>query len=115
MGTLQVDVTQDNGASIVRLRGDGGAGRAATLDAAVTRVCATRPRLVVLDLTELAYIASLCMGSLVALRRAIGSHGGSVRIAGASGDVALALRRAKLDAIMPMHESVAECVSAAQI
>jgi anti-anti-sigma factor len=113
MATLNIDVAEVGQAQVVTLTGEGSAANAMSLEMAVTRLCAVRPRAVVLDLSRLAYIASLCMGCLVALRRSITSHGGTVRIAGASDEVATAMRRAKLDLILPMDQTIAESLAAA--
>jgi anti-sigma B factor antagonist len=108
VGTLEVETAETDHAVVVAIRGDAGATNADLLDAAVLRLSAMRPRLVVLDLSQTTLIASLCIGSLVALRRGIVAHGGAVRIAGASPLIDLTLRRAKLDLIFPMHATVAE-------
>ncbi|MGB7159693.1 MAG: STAS domain-containing protein [Tepidisphaeraceae bacterium] len=111
MPALDVQAAQTDDAVIVALKSDAGAANADALDAAVLRLSAMRPRLVVLDLSQTTLIASLCIGSLVALRRGIVAHGGTVRIAGASPLIDLTLRRAKLDLIFPMHATVAESLA----
>ncbi len=111
MSTLNVEIAEADGAVVVRVVGEGSAANARALETSVTRLCAMRPRLVVLDLSQLSFIASLCMGCFVALRRGITAHGGTVRIAGATPEVALALRRAKLDVILPLDVDVASSVA----
>ena len=112
MVTLNLDIVQTEQAVLVTFNGDGSAANAQVMEMAVTRLCALRPRTIVLDFANLKYIASLCMGCLVALRRSVTAHGGTVRIAAATDDVALALRRAKLDLIFPLDATVAESLAA---
>jgi anti-anti-sigma factor len=112
MSELQVSLAVVGEVTVVALVGEGAAGNVRQLETAITRLSAVRPRTVVLDLTRLSFVASLCMGCFVALHRSIATHGGMVRIAGVNEEVATALRRAKLNAIFPMDATVCDAVAA---
>jgi len=108
MSTLDFEIgpVEGTNTTVLKLVGDGAAANVSTLEKAVTRVCAMRPHAVVLDLSGLTFIASLCMGCFVALRRSIAAHGGTVRLAAPNEQVATALSRAKLDAFIPTDATI---------
>ncbi|HEY1921964.1 MAG TPA: STAS domain-containing protein [Tepidisphaeraceae bacterium] len=78
------------------------------LEATFTRLSAQRPKLVVLDLAGVTFISSLGMGSMLAFRRGLSSHGGQVRLAAVQPLVLDAFRRAHLYEVFSFHPTVAE-------
>jgi anti-sigma B factor antagonist len=82
MSELRIDVTETGQGFVVRLGGEGGYLAAGALQAPLTRLMARRPALVVFDLAELAFVASLLLGVLVGFRRTSARHGGQVRLTG---------------------------------
>ena len=66
------------------------------------------PRKMIVDLTQLTFISSLAMGKLIAARKSVRKHGGTVILAAPSPLVNEALRRARLHDIFPIASSVDE-------
>ncbi|HEX4796743.1 MAG TPA: STAS domain-containing protein [Humisphaera sp.] len=112
METLEIEVINHTGAIVVCLRAEMGLKMDAT-EIAFNRVAAQRPPLVVVDLAGLAFISSLGMGLLVALRGGTRHHS-LVRLACASGLVLDALRRAKLTELFELFDSVDLALAAAK-
>jgi anti-sigma B factor antagonist len=71
-----------------------------------------KPKLVVLDLSRLGFIASAGMGAMIAFRRDLGKVGGEVRLAAIKPQVREALRRALFERIFQMYETVDAALSA---
>lgn len=94
----------DDGAVIVRLRGEVGPRQADRLDAALSQISEARPRLVVVDLSGLVFLSSLGMGALLAFRHALARRGGHVRLRGAREEVRLTLRRSHLHKIFEIED-----------
>jgi anti-sigma B factor antagonist len=112
MQALSIDVQQRPGATIIRLIGDAGLKGADTLERHATRLSTLRPPLLILDLSELTFIGSLAIGSLVALAHGIKMHGGLTRIAVPEGDVSTALLRCGLDRVIPIVPTLAAALAA---
>lgn len=102
---------------------------AATVDAGpklqmkLTFAVASHPRNVVLDMSELEILTSLCIGELVSFRKATlagrpGEHDGDghppglVAIAGASELINKSLRFTRLDQLFPLYPDVASALAA---
>lgn len=112
-GTLQVlEETLPLGL-VVRLEGSASMHQVQVLEREMNRLAAGRPKLIILDLTRLEFIASLAMGQIVALNRTIKRFGGRVLIAGASDSVAKSFRHARLDTLMPMFATRDEAIAGA--
>jgi anti-sigma B factor antagonist len=107
MSGLQVEIdARPDGAVVVSLIGSADIAGAEALDRQLTPLCARHPKHVVFDLRRLEFISSLCMGALVSFGRGCHGWGGAVFLTGARDPVATALRRARLDRVLPMRESV---------
>lgn len=81
------------------------------LDKEFERLNADRHGLVVLDLSNMTFIGSLGMGSLLNLRKASAVHGGTVRLAAPQPLVADALRRVRLHEVFDIHDTVASAIA----
>ena len=82
MSSLHIKILETSEAVVVRLAGDAGFKAVETLDLPLRRIVAAKPALVVFDLSELFFAASLFLGSLVNFRRGITYGGGKVQLAG---------------------------------
>jgi anti-anti-sigma factor len=101
---LEVEVRSTEEGPVVQLRGEAGIHEASVLEAALLPLVAKRPECVTFDLTQLRFIASLAMGTLVSFRRAAVRAGIRVRLApGLHSEVREALERARL---MELFETV---------
>lgn len=105
MSELALEMQQQNDAVIVKMAGDAAVGSVAEIERLFLRIQAMHPRLVVLDLTALDFIASIGMGTLVSLKRAVERSGGSVRLAGVNDNVMAALQRSRLDQAFEIHDT----------
>lgn len=68
---LQVNVTRNGDVTLVTLKGDADLAAADMLNNALLPIAATRPAHVIMDFSGLAFISSLAIGELVALRRGL--------------------------------------------
>ena len=93
---------------VVRLEGSASFNNLDRLQFALVRLVARRTPLVVLDLSELTFIASLAMGILVTFRRDIERWGGRVRVAGARPEIYEALQVAGLTEVFEFCTTVEE-------
>jgi anti-anti-sigma factor len=107
-----VGVSEAGGAVVVRLEGEARVMEVARLQMPFMRLVVRRVPLVVLDLTDLAFLSSLAIGALVGLRRDLGRFGGRVRIAGARAAVAEALEATNLFALFESCATVEEALAA---
>jgi anti-anti-sigma factor len=99
VSTLAVKVSEDDGATIVVLRGDGGVPNVDVLTRALLPLTARHPKVVIFDLAELTFISSLLMGELVQFHRGLTRHGGKVRLIAPQEEVLKALQHARLDLV----------------
>jgi anti-anti-sigma factor len=81
MSALRVKIYRASEAVVVRLEGEAGIKAADALQAPLQRILGVRPSLVVFDLAELQFMASLFLGTLVNFRRGIAYYGGKVQLA----------------------------------
>jgi anti-sigma B factor antagonist len=99
-------------ALVVHLSGSAGVTAADELDRAARLIKVQRPRRLVVDLAGLSFIASLGLGLLVALSSAVRAEGGSIQIAAPRPFIADAIKRCRLDRLLPMHENVDAAITA---
>jgi anti-anti-sigma factor len=69
-------------------------------------VGARRPQAVVIDLSQLTFMSSLAMGVILAFRRNVLAHGGRVKVAAVQPLVLDSFRRARLDKVFDLVDSV---------
>ncbi|MBL8764487.1 MAG: STAS domain-containing protein [Phycisphaerae bacterium] len=106
MAAFSIDETTVGAATVVRLIGSADLSGQAILEHEVNRLAAVHPTLVVLDFSQLTFIASLAVGQLVMLQHAIRRRGGHVRLANPTDDVRTVLVRCKLTDLLPIYPSV---------
>ena len=107
MANLQVQVvTRTDGPVVVSLIGQADIAGASVLERHLTFLSASHPRFVVFDMSELAFISSLAMGTLMQFRRGSQSWGGTITLAAAQPAVAGMFKHAALDKLLPMMDSV---------
>jgi anti-sigma B factor antagonist len=92
--------------AIVRVSGDAGLANVARLEAELTNVASNRLPLVIIDLTDLTFIASRGMGVLVSFHRRMSLQKGHVRVAAPKSRVRDALEIARLNTVLDMYESL---------
>jgi anti-anti-sigma factor len=91
---------------VVRIAGDAGLQSVDVLQAHLNRLAAKRDPLVVFDLSELRFISSLAMGTLMEFSRGMARNGCSVRLAALQPLVFKALQHARLDTVLELRASV---------
>src|SRR5262249_32051577 len=96
MAALQVQTIESPQGVVVRLQGEAGYLDADTLHLPLMSLLAQRPALVVFDMEQLAFVASVVMGALVRFRRSQLHHGGKVILAALQPSVLESLRVARL-------------------
>ena len=80
----------------------------------LSRVLDAKPEVVVLDLTDLAFISSMGMGTLVNFRNGAGKVGGTVKLAALKPLLAESFRRARLTEMFQIYETVDAALEAAK-
>jgi len=76
------------------------------LVSALQTVGTRKPQNVVVDLSQLSFMSSLAMGVILAFRRNILAHGGKVRVAAVQPLVLDSFRRARLDKVFDLADSL---------
>jgi len=103
---------QPQGVVVVSLKGSGDLDGLATLEKELMTLSSNRPAYTVFDFSGLTFIASLSIGAIMNFRRAAMGWGGKVAVAEANELIATALHRVRIDAVLPMFDSVAKAVAA---
>lgn len=112
MKSLNVQIIPHPQATIVALQGSADIAGTSDLDRALTVLSAQHPTQLVFDLSELKFISSLGMGLLIRFAHGMQSRGCSMRLAAAQPMVSEALRRMRMEAILPMFAGVEEAMPA---
>ena len=86
--TLTYAIEERENAVIISLQGAANVGQTAVLDQCTMRAQAYRKPLFVLDLTNLTFISSIGIGSLLTMKRSAERHGAKFRVAGVQGHLA---------------------------
>ena len=76
------------------------------IDLKLTAATATRRKHTILDMTEVPFLASLGMGLLVQIARALTAREQRLILLTPSDTVAIAIRTSRLDTVMPIAESL---------
>lgn len=108
--TLSCTVEDVAHGRLVCIRGQADTAAVAEIERAFLRVAAGRPRLVVLDLSEMSFVSSLAMGLLVTLHKAVTRQGGQLRLAAVQPLVAAAFARVRLLELLEVCDSVASAL-----
>jgi anti-anti-sigma factor len=88
------------GVAVVAIRGSATRDTLEPIERAVAQTLKARPSAVTLDLGGLEFISSLAIGQFVILASGTKKIGGKLTTVNASDDVALALRRCKVDTLL---------------
>ena len=104
----QIDVRPAG--TVVRLKGHAAVNSGKMLELTLTRLCATRPNLVVMDLSELQMVASLVIGQLVSLKKSLSRHGGKLRLAAVPPLVMTSLTHTRMDSVFECFPTVDEAL-----
>jgi anti-sigma B factor antagonist len=104
---LEIAVAEPGGDGVLVawIQGDAGVANTDKLEREFTRIVARHPKLLVLDLSAMSFISSLGMSYLVHLNRGVKSHGGDVRVTGATPLILTALKRCKLDELFTFYDT----------
>lgn len=98
--------------TVIRLRGTLDVAAAADHAAPLHARIQTRHRAAILDLTDVTFISSLGMGTLIAIASSLRRRGHRTAIFGAQPRVASSLRQAGIDAIIPLVDREADALAA---
>lgn len=112
-GVVLVRITGDVGISSM-VGSDGkhtGVAEDNALTAALMPVLATKPRLVIADLSQMTYLSSLGIGALLRFSNELQEAGGKLRLAGVQPMVITLLRRCHLDKAFEMTPDVDSALS----
>jgi anti-anti-sigma factor len=111
MTALQVQTIESSQGIVVRLQGEAGYLDADTLHLPLMALSAQRPTLVVFDMEQLAFVASVVMGTLVKFRRGQLHHGGKVILAALQPSVLESFWAARLLELFESADSVDQAFS----
>ena len=81
------------------------------LDLPFTRLTATRAALIVVDLSQVSFLASMGIRTLLATAEALGRRGGRMVLASPQPLVEEVLKVAGIDVLIPVHENVESACS----
>jgi anti-sigma B factor antagonist len=115
MADLIVQTSHRDEALVISLIGAGDLPGSQTFEKSMLSLLAQRPSRVIFDLSELTFISSIFMGSLIRFRQTIGHVKGKVVIANASEMVMDALRRARLDQVFEIYPTIDDAVRAISV
>lgn len=102
------------GVSILRIRGTADSATVPELDRAFDRLATAGHPLVVLDLSQVGFISSLAMGSLVTLHKAVTRRGGTLRCAALQPLVAEAFSRVRLNDLIEVRDTLDSALDSAR-
>jgi anti-anti-sigma factor len=109
---LTVETLRTEKQVIVRVSGDAGLANVSRLEAELTSVAATQPPLVIIDLSDLAFIASRAMGVLMGFHRRMTLQQGQVRVVAPASRVRDAIEIARLHNVLDVYDSVSDALRA---
>jgi anti-anti-sigma factor len=107
--------TRPDGTAILAMIGSADMLAGAALERQLTILCAKRPPHIVFDLSRLAFISSLCMGSMVTIGRSCKGWHGRATIAAAQPTVAAMFKHGKIDMLIPIVATVDEALGTAKV
>jgi anti-anti-sigma factor len=102
---LELEIEADGDAVIARLSGSAGFQQVAELERYAKAIAAQEAALVVLELSQLNFIASVALGALLALKRTIETRSGKLLLAGLKPSIAAVFRVTGLDTIFEIRAS----------
>lgn len=112
MSQLAITLEVVDSAVVMRITGDADMHSLAPLQREVARLAASRPKLVVIDASEVGFFSSLALSEFVSLHSALKTHGSTIAMVGVHGAAHDAVRRSRLDSIIRLFPNVEAAVAA---
>jgi anti-sigma B factor antagonist len=114
MESFLIEVVEhpDNAATVARLKGSAGIGAADKVDQLFMRLVAKRTSLLVLDLSQMDFIATIGIGSFLRVQQDLGRHGGKLRLAAVQPIVWDVFKRCRLDTVFHAYDTVESAMAA---
>lgn len=113
MSKLQIDIGQDPaGTTILTMSGSAGLAEEAAMERPLNGLAAARPQRLIINLNGVDFLASLAIGQIVNVVRAVHSHGGSAVIVCNATLIRQSLLRCGLDRMLPICANDAEAEQA---
>ena len=104
---MQMDVSEiDGGIQHIRLAGRMDVAGTQAIDLKFTALTATRRSAIVVDLSEVSFLASIGMRTLLSNAKALSLKGGRMVLLSPQPMVATALSTAGIDTLIPVHEDL---------
>jgi anti-anti-sigma factor len=108
---ISTDTAALPGCLLIRVVGEASLREVDGLQLQLRRIGSAHPQRVIIDLAHVTFMASLAMGTLVEFTSGIKVRKGRVAVAGASGMLLDAIRRARLDTLFVMADTVESAAS----
>lgn len=106
--SLAIDIRRDASTVEVQLRGEIDLRNSPRLRSALVEVAGLRPKRVILDLSNVSYVDSSGMGTIVEFRRKLDPAGGALILAGLQPRVRSVLEITRLDHFFRLAETIDE-------
>jgi anti-anti-sigma factor len=104
---MQIEATEiDGGIQLIRLAGRMDVEGTQAIDLKFTALTATKRAAVIVDLSEVGFIASIGMRTLLSNAKALSLRGGRMVLLNPQPMVATALSTAGIDTLIPMHQDL---------
>jgi anti-sigma B factor antagonist len=113
--SVRVVPAGDGGCSVMSLAGEADVTTTALRDALTAEVAEGKPRLLLADMTALAFIDSAAMQMIITAHRVFRHEGGTLALASPGPAVARALKLAGISDVVPVYGSVADAIAAAGV
>lgn len=109
--SIKITTVDRGGATVMTVRGDLSLGAIEEFEMAINTLAGKRPKLAVFDMTDVSFVSSLAMGSLVSLHHSMKSTtGGRIVLAGLQPMIRRAFETAKLNQLIGLVDSVDEAI-----
>lgn len=108
--TIEVKVEQAGPAHIARVVGEAGLSNVDELSRQLAKISASRPTILVFDMSGLTFICSLAIGSFMELYRGVKNNGGQVRFAAMTGPVETVFQKANLHHLFGSYKTTNEAL-----
>jgi anti-anti-sigma factor len=109
---LTANLTYLSWGALLRLEGEAGIANLGPMESLLTQTLARRPRLTILDVSELSILSTLAMGLLVRFQGGLGRWGGRVVVVGTRPTVRASLEAAHLAGLFEFRATVTDALTA---